>query len=146
MHQTGRPHEVSIKVRGYHVDVYGHVNNARYLEFLEEARWALLEEGTDLASVIRDGPALVVVSITVNYRSQATVGDELVISAGVSRIGERSAVIHQEVRSADSTTVLVDADVTFVLVDRATGRPVPIEGPLRQWLDSFTWGPEPGAR
>lgn len=26
-----------IKVRGYHLDVYQHVNNARYLEFLEEA-------------------------------------------------------------------------------------------------------------
>ena len=25
-----------IKVRGYHLDVYQHVNNARYLEFLEE--------------------------------------------------------------------------------------------------------------
>ena len=28
-----------IKVRGYHLDVYQHVNNARYLELLEEARW-----------------------------------------------------------------------------------------------------------
>lgn len=25
-----------IKVRGYHIDLYSHVNNARYLEFLEE--------------------------------------------------------------------------------------------------------------
>ncbi len=26
-----------IKVRGFHIDVFQHVNNARYLEFLEEA-------------------------------------------------------------------------------------------------------------
>lgn len=26
-----------IHVRGYHLDGYGHVNNARYLEFLEES-------------------------------------------------------------------------------------------------------------
>ena len=32
-----------IVIRGYHVDIYGHVNNARYLEFLEEDRWAVLE-------------------------------------------------------------------------------------------------------
>ncbi len=31
--------QTQIKVRGYHLDVYQHVNNARYLEFLEEARW-----------------------------------------------------------------------------------------------------------
>ena len=35
--------QTQIKVRGYHLDVYQHVNNARYLEFLEEARWHGLE-------------------------------------------------------------------------------------------------------
>ncbi len=30
--------QTQIKVRGYHLDVYQHVNNARYPEFLE-ARW-----------------------------------------------------------------------------------------------------------
>ncbi len=35
--------QTQIKVRGYHLDVYQHVNNARYLEFLEEARWDGLE-------------------------------------------------------------------------------------------------------
>jgi thioesterase-3 len=32
------------KVRGYHLDLYGHVNNARYLEFLEEGRWSYYEK------------------------------------------------------------------------------------------------------
>jgi thioesterase-3 len=35
--------QTKIKVRGFHLDVYQHVNNARYLEFLEEARWDGLE-------------------------------------------------------------------------------------------------------
>ncbi|BBI61564.1 hypothetical protein HSBAA_28700 [Vreelandella sulfidaeris] len=30
---------VQLRVRGYHLDGYGHVNNARYLEFMEEGRW-----------------------------------------------------------------------------------------------------------
>ncbi len=135
---TDGPATTTITVRGYHLDVYGHVNNARYLEFLEEARWALLERRTDLASVISQGPALVVVSITVNYRNPATVGDRLAISAAVSRIGERSAVIHQEVRLVGSDTLVADADVTFVLVDRATGRPIPLEGPAREMLVGLT--------
>jgi len=28
-------HHHEIKVRGFHTDMFGHVNNARYLEFLE---------------------------------------------------------------------------------------------------------------
>jgi thioesterase-3 len=126
---------VSIKVRGYHVDMYGHVNNARYLEFLEEARWALLEQVIDLPSALREGPALVVVGITINYRGPARVGDELEVSARISSIGEHSGTFHQEVRSASSGSLVVDADVTFVPLDQGTGRPVPIEGALRELLD-----------
>ena len=41
-------HHTYIKVRGYHLDGYQHVNNARYLEFLEEARWGYLEQHGDI--------------------------------------------------------------------------------------------------
>ena len=33
-----------IMVRGYHLDMFGHVNNARYLEFLEEGRWTFFDK------------------------------------------------------------------------------------------------------
>jgi len=36
-----KPSITEIKVRGYHMDFYGHINNARYLELLEEGRWSL---------------------------------------------------------------------------------------------------------
>ena len=37
-------HQSAVRVRGYHLDVFQHVNNARYLEFLEEARWSYFED------------------------------------------------------------------------------------------------------
>jgi len=40
---------VQIKVRNYHLDRFGHVNNARYLEFLEEGRWTYSEENNLVA-------------------------------------------------------------------------------------------------
>ena len=40
--------KTKIKVYGYHLDMYGHVNNARYLEFLETARWQLIEANMKL--------------------------------------------------------------------------------------------------
>ncbi len=41
-------HIRTIRVRGYHCDFYGHLNHARYLELLEEARWSYLEDRMDL--------------------------------------------------------------------------------------------------
>ena len=32
-----------INIRGYHIDVFGHMNNARYLELMEEARWRYID-------------------------------------------------------------------------------------------------------
>ena len=43
---------MKLTVRNYHLDGYGHVNNARYLEFLEEARWTFFQEH-DLLSELK---------------------------------------------------------------------------------------------
>ncbi|MGB8020142.1 MAG: thioesterase family protein [Candidatus Nanopelagicales bacterium] len=128
------PHEISLKVRGYHLDLYGHVNNARYLEFLEEARWAMIEERTDLPRVLAEGPAMVVVHLSIDYRYPASIGDELVIATRIGQIGRKSAVIHQEIRLAGPGTAVAEADLTLVFVDKATGRAVPIDGELREFL------------
>ena len=34
----------SIYIHNFHLDGYGHVNNARYLEFLEQARWHYFQQ------------------------------------------------------------------------------------------------------
>jgi len=66
---------MNIRVRNYHLDGYGHVNNARYLEFLEEARWAFFEEHGFLSEI--DGLMLVVVRTDIRYRRAAVDGDIL---------------------------------------------------------------------
>lgn len=38
----GTVHEYEIVIKEHHLDVFGHVNNAVYLELLEEARWDLI--------------------------------------------------------------------------------------------------------
>ena len=59
--------QTQIKVRGYHLDVYQHVNNARYLEFLE-ARWDGLENSDSFQWMTEKNIAFVVVNININYR------------------------------------------------------------------------------
>ena len=124
-------HTKTIRVRGYHLDAYGHVNNARYLEFLEEARWSLVEDGKGLDWWHDRGLAFVVASITINYRRPAALGVDLEIRSEVTRIGGRSAIIHQDVVDAASGKMLADADVSFVMMSRETGKPVALTDELR---------------
>jgi len=124
------PHLTQIKVRGYHLDIYQHVNNARYLEFLEEARWAYLEDCGDVDYFTSQRLAWVIVNININYRNAATNGQTLQIATQFSKIGGKSAVIHQVVTVAGTDTVVADADITFVCLDQHSGKAVAIEGEL----------------
>ena len=123
-------HHTPIKVRGYHLDLYGHVNNARYLEFLEEARWAYLEDCGDVDYFTSQRLAWIIVNININYRNAATNGQTLQIATQFSKIGGKSAVIHQVVTVAGTDTVVADADITFVCLDQRSGKAVAIEGEL----------------
>lgn len=123
-------HTTHIKVRGYHLDFYGHVNNARYLEFLEEARWSLLEGSVDLAQWQARGLGFVVAAITINYRRPVGLGSVLEVRTEVAKVGGKSGVVHQEVIDTAGGQTAADADVTFVIVDLKTGRPVALEGEI----------------
>ncbi len=122
-----------IKIRGYHTDLYQHVNNARYLEFLEEARWQLLEDHMDLETFMQGGFLFFVVNINISYRSPARVGDTILIRSGLTKTGNKSAVIRQQIVNKTTGAVSVDADVTFVIAD-TEGRPLKLEADLKEKL------------
>ena len=126
-----------IKVRGYHLDVYGHVNNARYLEFLEEGRWAFVEGKMDLENWAGKGQVFSVVNININYRLPAFLNDLLHIETELVKIGKRSSVIHQKVKKHGNDNVVADADVTFVFMNSQTGKAIMLEGELLEALESL---------
>jgi len=124
-----------IKIRGYHEDRFGHVNNARYLELLEEARWADFERrGVDAGFLKENGVFPVVVRLTISYRRPASAGDTVNVSVDIKRAGRRKIVIAQEIRIDGSDAVCAEAEIEVVFLDEKTGRPVPLgEAFYRIW-------------
>ncbi len=127
-------HTNEIKVRGYHLDLFGHVNNARYLEFLEEGRWSAFEDKADLEQLALKGYAFTVVNININYRRPAFMNEVLCIETELVKLGRRSGVIHQKVRLQGTDTVVADADVTFVIIDGQKQKAVILEGEVLEFL------------
>ena len=132
-------HTIELKIRGYHLDLFGHVNNARYLEFLEEARWAAFEKTVDLEQMARRGRAFTVVNININYRKPALMNDVLRVETRIAEWRRRSAVVRQEVINIQSGETVADADVTFVIFDTGRQRPAVLEGELLEMLQGV-WG------
>ena len=130
--------QTTIKVRGYHLDVYQHVNNARYLEFLEEARWQWLEEADAFNWLQQQQLAFVVVNININYRRPAVLGDVLAIHSEMTQLNGKSGVITQRVTLEGSETLVADAALTFVCIDLRTQKAVALESELRARLEAFS--------
>jgi thioesterase III len=122
-----------IKIRGYHTDSYKHVNNARYLEFMEEGRWQLLEEYWNLEEFMNLGFQFFAVNISISYKNPAKVNDTVIVRSGLGKIGNKSAVIRQQILNKASGKVCTDADVTFVIAD-SSGKPVKLEGEVKDML------------
>jgi thioesterase-3 len=61
-----RVFEQSIVIREEHLDTFGHVNNARYLEIFEQARWDLITDngfGLDYVKSSGTGPVILEISL-----------------------------------------------------------------------------------
>ncbi len=124
-----------IKVRGYHADFYGHVNNARYLEFFEEDRWAYLESKIDLKKWAANGLVFLVVNINVNYRNVVPVGETLLVTTRLEKIGKKSVVMKQEIVFKSTKNIAADALVTFVIGDGKSA--VKMEGDVLKEIEKL---------
>ncbi len=105
---------IRIPVRGYHLDGYGHVNNARYLEFLEEARWAYFEQHNLLPLLGK--MQIVVTRIDIRYRRSATFGDVLHLRTNIASLEPRQVVVRQVIDFNDDGKPAAEAEVTLVPV------------------------------
>jgi acyl-CoA thioester hydrolase len=100
-----------IHVRFSDVDVYGHVNNVKYFEYLQEARIAMLSELVPMR-----GFAVVVAQTDVDYLQPLLFrGEPYECRSSVTRVGNRSMTVESELR--DGERVLARARVVVVFFD-----------------------------
>lgn len=124
-----------LEVRFRDCDPMGHVNNAVYLTYLEQARfshwralWGFRQR--DLPSPV---PGVILARVEIDYRSQARDGDRLEIRIGLSAIGRTSFAYDYEIVD-DQGTLVATAKSVQVMYDYAAGRPVPVPAEIRDML------------
>ena len=123
-----------ITVRGYHLDLYKHVNNARYLEFLEEGRWDFGADKIGKGYLENRNLGLVVVNVNISYRYPATLHDVLEIRTSIDNVGSRSYSYKQEIYLKGTDKLVLDAKVVVVVIDWKKNKAVYIDDELRDFL------------
>lgn len=121
---------IQIEVRPTEIDVMGHVNNAKYLEYMEWSRedwYNKMQLPFDVFTKM--GVGTVTVNININYRKEALLGQKLVISTEPVRKGTTSFVLKHEIHNEQGENV-ADAEVTSVTIDLKKRKSVPLPEPL----------------
>lgn len=128
--------ELELVVRSTEIDVNGHVNNAKYLEYLEWGREDWYERaGLDYSAFLEMGIQTVTVNVNINYRRECVQGDRLTVRTHPRRAGRTSYVLKQELVDA-AGVVRADAEVTSVCMDAAERRSRELPDRLREALQA----------
>ena len=113
-------------VRFRDVDALGHVNNAVFLTYLEEARIAFLVPlGAEVSNMI-------LARVEIDFRAPLRMGDEIEIGVRPANVGTKSFELEYEIRRGD--TVAAEAKTVLVSYDYSNGRPVELPDSWREAL------------
>ena len=110
------------RVRFRDCDLMGHVNNAVYSTYLEEARIGVLDDLVDF----------ILARVEIDFRSELRTGEEVEVRTRCSRVGTKSFDL-EHVIAADGR-VVAEAKSVLVSYDYGRGESVPVPDELRERL------------
>jgi acyl-CoA thioester hydrolase len=125
-----------IEVRFRDCDPLGHVNNAAYLTYLEQARlfyWrSLWGFGLDERAA---APGVIMARAEIDYRLPARYGQTLEVRIDLAAIGTTSFTYDYEIVD-EQQQVIASARTVQVMYDYAAATPVPIPAEIRQKMQN----------
>ena len=130
----GRVHDYELVIREQHLDTFGHVNNAKYLEILEEARWELItRNGYGLDDVIRRRIGPTILEINLKFQRELRNRQRIVIKTWMeSYVGKIGRVV-QQIHDPDGN-LCCEALFTIGLFDLGARKLI---APTPEWLKAL---------
>lgn len=120
-------HQVEMNVRFMDLDALNHVNNARYLNFLEEARIAYSQEMLDVFKNIKD-LNVVVARIEIDYIRPILYHEKIKILSRIKSMGKKSFTFDSLIciKKGDELKIAVKAIQVIVAFNPKTKKSIEI--------------------
>lgn len=126
-----------IQLRFADLDTQWHVNNTRYMTFLEDARYAYITSlGLFDGKSFRDLP-LIVARIAIDFLAPIHPGQHVRVLTRVSRLGNKSLTFRFQIQEQSNGSIFAEAEAIMVAFDYHTQRSIPIPDNWRQKIAAF---------
>lgn len=127
-------HQAEFKIYETYLDFYGHVNNAKYLELYEQARWDWMESrGLKRSLIEESGIGPVILNINIAYKREILARQMITIQTQVTGLQKKIFTIQQQMFLPDGQCAS-EAIITGGLLD-LKARKLVAPGP--EWLAAF---------
>lgn len=116
--------EKSITVTTDDIDDLNHVNNVRYVQWVQDIakeHWL-----TYVTKDILDSYSWFLVNHFIEYKSQALLGDKLLLRTYVPKVEGVSTIRHVDIINVKTKKVIVNSKAKWCLIDSKTQRPTRI--------------------
>jgi len=124
--------ERRVELRWRDMDAYGHVNNAVYLNYLEEARDAWVQE---VLGKVTDTWDFVLARVAIDFKQELKQEDGAVlVRCALASLGRSSVRTREEIVKQDGTISAI-AESVIVARDPKVGRSRPLNDAEREALD-----------
>jgi acyl-CoA thioester hydrolase len=126
-----------IQVRYGDLDPQWHVNNAKFLTYIEQARFAYLVELQlwDGKSFIDLG--LIIADVHVSYKAPIQLGQKVRVGVRVSKIGTKSLTYACQIEDEETHAVLATAEIIGVSYNYHTHSTQPVPEDWRRKISQF---------
>ena len=111
-----------IQVRFRDIDAYGHVNNAVYVTYLEQARVEYLRSVLGVAIGDLD---IVLASLSVDYREPLTDAESVEVAIDVPELGHSSVPMEYEIRTDDGVVAVAESVQVTYDFETDSSKPIP---------------------
>jgi acyl-CoA thioester hydrolase len=135
----GTAHEYQLLILEHHLDTFGHVNNAVYLQLFEQARWDLItRNGYGLADVHRLQIGPTILDVQVRFARELRNRQPIVIKTWLESYSGKVGKLVQQM-SDEAGKLCCEATFTMALFDLAARKLIL---PTPKWLKALGLRPE----
>ena len=138
-------HKSSIRLRFKDIDMMGHVNNANYLTYLEDAKLKYFEDVTGKDSDWSRQDGLILGRIEINYKLPIQYKDSAAVYTRCSRIGTKSFDLSwiiakesgQESNTGIAKTIFAEGVAVLVCYDYTLNQSIEVSNERKTQIEKF---------
>ena len=116
--------ESEFRVRPDDIDMFQHVHNSKYFDYVLTARYDQMERcyGMAMEKFMERGFGWVVRTAHVEYKRALTMGDYFIVKTGIEGIDDKGCRVKFAITNKATKKICCDGWFDYVMIDMATGR------------------------